>query len=162
MSDSAACIVTLSTNEVLAAYHTASQRITASEAQQLNHASTYSRGIRTRMDEESVGALGERAFAKWKGVYSEGINTFHHVADCGLQYEVRATALRNGKLIVRDNDDDFRVFVLALVGLDGRVVLRGWMHGWECKRDEWSSDPHGHRPAWWVPQESLRPMDTIP
>lgn len=156
------CIVTLTTHEVLLSHFAACQRITAGEAQRLNHASTYCRGIRTRIDEESVGAIGERAFAKWKGLYSEAINTFHDVPDCGSVYEIRSTALRHGKLIVRDNDDDLRVFVLALVGLDGRVILRGWMHGWEAKRAEWGFDPHGHRPAWGVPQESLHPMDTLP
>ena len=155
-------IVSMTTHELVGAYFEAGVRIAASEAQGLNHASTYSRGFRTRMEQEAVGAIGEKAFAKWKGLYASSINTFHEKADAGTIYEVRSTSTREGKLIVRDNDDDHRAFVLCLVGLDGRVLIRGWAWGWEAKQDKYVFDPHGHRQAWGVPQEDLHEMETLP
>jgi hypothetical protein len=155
-------IVAMTTHELVGAYFEAGVRIAASEAQGLNHASTYSRGFRTRMEQEAVGAIGEKAFAKWKGLYASSINTFHEKADAGTIYEVRSTSTREGKLIVRDNDDDHRAFVLCLVGLDGRVLIRGWAWGWEAKQDKYVFDPHGHRQAWGVPQEDLHEMETLP
>jgi hypothetical protein len=32
------------------------------------------------------------------------------------------------------------------------------MKGSDAKRDEWWRNPHGHRPAWFVPQEALTPV----
>lgn len=156
-------VVALTVNEILSCHYHALQRITASEAQDLNHASTYTRPIRTRLDEESVGVIGERALARWLDCYFAcEINTFHASADCAGRYEVRSTAMKFGRLIVRDNDVDERAFVLALVGLDGRVILRGWCFGWEAKQDLWIQNPGGIRQSWFVPQEALHPMSSLP
>jgi len=154
-------VVSLSTQEVMACLFTVIQRITASEAQGLNHRTTYDRSIRTRIDEELVGAMGERAFAKWLGVYGgDSVNTFHSIPDCG-EFEVRSTALKAGKLIVRDNDAGERRFVLACVGLDGRVILRGWLSGREAKQERWKQDPGGRRSSWFVPQGNLHKMEDL-
>jgi hypothetical protein len=155
-------VVTLTISEIVQCYWLAGHRITASDAQSLNHASTYKRGIRTRFDEESVGAIGEKAFAKWMNLYStDPVNTFHRIPDCGDRFEVRSTSVRNGRLIVRDNDADDRIFVLALVALDGRVILRGWIRGVDAKHPQWVWNPNGSRQAWGVAQESLSPMDRL-
>jgi hypothetical protein len=161
-SSDGAVVVCLTVSEIISCYHVAGHRITASEAQFLNHASTYQRGIRTRFDEESVGAIGERAFAKWLNVYSaDPINTFHKRPDCGDRFEIRSTAVRNGRLIVRDNDDDDRIFVLALVALDGRVILRGWIRGADAKHPQWRWNPNDKRQSWGVTQDALYPMDRL-
>lgn len=160
-SERPATVVSISTQEVMACLFTAIQRITASEAQGLNHRTTYDRPIRTRIDEELVGAIGERAFAKWIGVYGgDSVNTFHSIPDCG-EFEVRATALKAGSLIVRNNDADERRFVLACVALDGRVILRGWLSGLEAKQERWKKDPGIRRPSWFVPQVNLRKMENL-
>ena len=155
-------IVAMTTHELVGAYFEAGVRITASEAQNLNHATTYTREFRTRMEQESVGAIGEKAFAKWRGLYAADINTFHKKADAGTIYEVRSTSTRTGKLLVRENDDDLRAYILCLVGLDGRVLIRGWCWGWEAKQDKYVFDPHGHRSIWGVPQDDLQPMGALP
>lgn len=155
-------MVSMTLSEVVACYHLGASRLTASAARSLNHAKSVARPIRQRMDDEAIGVLGERALAKFLGQYQvDGINTFHAVGDQG-GYEVRATALRDGKLIVRDDDKGDRVFVLALVGLDARVVLAGWLYGWQAQRDEWRANPRESRLSWFVPQEALRSMDTLP
>jgi len=79
-------IVAMTTHELVGAYFEAGVRIAASEAQNLNHASTYSRGFRTRMEQESVGSIGERAFAKFKGLNASDINTIHNKPDAGTIY----------------------------------------------------------------------------
>jgi hypothetical protein len=155
-------IVSLTVSEIVSCYHVAGHRITASEAQRLNHASTYQRGIRTRFDQESVGAIGERAFAKWLNVYStDPINTFHDTPDCGDRFEIRSTSFPDGRLIVRDNDADDRIYVLALVGLDGRVILRGWIRGSDAKQPKWIWNPNEVRQAWGVVQDALNPMSQL-
>jgi hypothetical protein len=139
----------------------AQMRIMASAMQRLNHATTYQRTLVKRLEEEVIGACGEIAVGKWKGKwFVPSVNTFHRVPDCLDDVEVRATALPDGHLIVRENDADDRRFVLALV--DGEHVrLVGWLHGRDAKRPEWVRDPHGQREAWFVPQGALRHMDEL-
>lgn len=155
--------VNLSIHEVVACYTQAGFRITASEAQRLNHASTYDRPIRVRFTEEAVGCMGERAFCKWLGCYStQPINTFHNEADCGKRYEVRTTARPDGCLIFRTNDHADRIYVFATAGEDGVVALRGWIRGEDCMKDEFFRDPGGVRPSWFVPISALNTMETLP
>jgi len=158
--------VDLTVNEALACLFQASQRITASEAMGLNHASTYDRSIFTRISEEHVGAMGERALAKWLlAYYGDGINTFHG-PDC-LSYQVRATRRHDGHLIVRPRhgsvtaDDPRSVYVLAIVDDALRVVFPGWLFGYKASRNDWFRSGPG-RPAWWVPQSALNNMNCLP
>jgi hypothetical protein len=140
------------------AINTARLRIVASAMQRLNHASTYQRDLVKRLDEEVVGACGEMAVGKATGRwFVPSVNTFHRTPDCLKDVEVRATALPTGSLIVRENDADDRRFVLAIVQAP-RVTLVGWMTGSEAKQPEFSRDPHGHRQAWFVPQDRLHPI----
>ena len=141
---------------------TAWMRIMASAMQRLNHATTYQRTLVKRLEEEVVGACGEIAVGKYADKwFVPSVNTFHRVPDCLQDVEVRATAhFDTGRLIVRDNDSNDRRYVLALV--EGQKVrLAGWIYGHEAKRSEWVQDPHGQRPAWFVPQGALRAMDEL-
>lgn len=133
-------------------------RMIESNKQNLNHATTYSRGFIKRLHEEVLGCLGEMAFAKYrlKDGFVPEINTFHKQADVD-QVEVRSTDKENGSLIVRSNDVLNRTFVLAIVK-DRSVVLAGWLKGFEAQEDQYLKDPNGYRPAWFVPQDELRPM----
>jgi hypothetical protein len=45
-----------------------------------------------------------------------------------------------------------------VTGLAPVFILRGWIWGREGKRDEWWTDPACGRPAFFVPQNALRPM----
>lgn len=158
-------------NEALACLHQASQRITASAAQRLNHASTYERGIFKRVEEEWMGVIGERALAKWlQAYYGDGINTFH--GPDLLDYQVRATRHRDGHLLIRPGHNGVRedeanaVYVLAIVADDAAVSLAGWTVGVRAQRAEWwclkRGVKQGGRPSWWVPQEALYGMDSLP
>ena len=133
-------------------------RMIESSKQNLNHATTYKRGFCKRLHEEVLGCLGEIAFAKYrqKEKFVPEINTFHKQADVD-QVEVRATDKEDGSLIVRENDVYDRTFVLAIVK-ENSVVLAGWLKGFEAQKSEHVRNPHGHRPAWFVPQYELHPI----
>jgi hypothetical protein len=114
-----------------------------------------------RIHEEFVGACGELAVAKSAGVFFlPSVNTFHRVPDFLSDYEVRSTDLADGSLIVRDNDDDERRYILATV-LGDVVNLVGWIKGSEAKKQEWLRDPGNRRPSWFVPQASLMPIEEV-
>jgi hypothetical protein len=153
--------IPLTLPELSTALNAAWMRIVASAAAGLNHRSTYSRPMVRRIHEEFIGACGELAVAKAAGVFFlPSVNTFHRVPDCLGDCEVRSTDLSDGSLIVRDNDSDDRKFVLAIVA-DDTVRLVGWLTGAEAKKQEWLRDPDGRRPAWFVPQSSLRPIEEV-
>ena len=148
--------VELSLTEWHHAVQTGVLRMMVSSASRLNHASTYERSWSQRLDEEVTGAVGEIAVAKSLGQFHIGsVNTFHRVPDCLGDTEVRATRRDDGCLIVRDNDDDDRLYVLV-VGDPPSVRIAGWLRGGEAKRDKWVRNPNGHRRAWFVPQSALR------
>ncbi len=143
--------------------HVATQRMLASREQGLNHATTYVRTILTRLEEETVGVCGERAYCKLFGLYWNGaVNTFHQQPDVDNGIEVRSTKLSLGRLIVRDNDADDRCYVLMtgphLSEAISDPVMRyhGWIIGWEAKQSHWLDNPNVLRPSWFVPQDALR------
>lgn len=129
-------------------------RIGESAAQNLNHATTYSRSLSTRIEEETVGIAGEWALARLLGIdWEPPLNTFHTIPDVGC-FEARATHRPNGCLIVRSNDPADRVYVL-LTGPPPTMTLRGCIRGAAAKQDRFRRDPNGWRPAWFVPQACL-------
>jgi len=130
----------------------------ASESLRCNNATTYKRTLLKRLEEEVVGACGEIAFAKYTGkFFIPSVNTFHNAADVGENVEVRCTSLLDGCLIVRNNDADDRVFVLAIA--DGKNVdLIGWLYGRDAKQQQWLKNPNGYRQSWFVPQSFLQPI----
>ena len=85
------------------------------------------------------------------------MNTFHSIADVGRNVEVRCTDLADGCLIVRANDAPERWYVLV-TGKPPTFTVRGYIRGADARRPEYMRDPHGHRPAWFVPQSHLTPL----
>jgi hypothetical protein len=161
MNDPRHVDISLTIPEFGQAIQTAWVRIVASSAIGLNHATTYTRSMIERFEQEVVGACGEIGVGKWIGKwFVPSVGTFHRVPDCLQDVEVRATRNFDGCLIVRGNDSPKRRFILALV--DGlRVRLAGWILGAEARDPKWVADPHGHRSAWFVKQPGLRPMPTF-
>lgn len=146
--------ITITAEEFVRCATVGMRRFASSSAKGHNHASTYQRSFTKRLEEETVGAVGELAFAKYLGIaWDESVDTYHHVPDVG-GVEVRATARDDGHLVVRNNDADDRIFVLV-TGNAPEVEIRGWIRGADAKRDEFLRDPHGYRQAWFVPQAAL-------
>jgi hypothetical protein len=148
--------VSLNPWEFKACVDVANQRMVVSETAGMNHSSTYRRDHLTRIQQEITGACGEMAVCKALGKFwSPSVNTFHDVPDIDPNIEVRTTDRENGSLIVRDNDPEDRWYFLV-TGVPPLMRVVGAIRGGDAKRDEWVRDPHGHRPAWFVPQEALK------
>jgi hypothetical protein len=103
------------------------------------------------------GAAGELAVAKWADKFWSG-NLGDLDADDVGRIQVRTRSRHDYDLIIHPSDPDNRAFVLV-TGLAPHFVLRGWIWGAEGKRPEYWRDPAGGRPAFFVPQAALRPME---
>jgi len=110
-----------------------------------------------------VGVIGEWAFGQWSGVPWAANTRPDYSGDVG-RYEVRATPLTFGRLILHPADPDPRVFVLAIVSLtEQHATLRGWTFARDGKRPvHWSDPTKMGRHAFFVPQHRLQPMATLP
>lgn len=109
------------------------------------------------------GALGEQAFAKWLNVFWDGSpNIYRKEPDVDI-YEVRTNAQPWGDLILRDRDKNEGIYVLVLSHDCPQFTIRGWINGDEGKSQKWWRRGDPNRPeAYFVPQEFLHPMDTLP
>lgn len=112
------------------------------------------------------GALGEMVVAKHFDLFWSGNLGDLEAADAG-ELQVRATPYSTGCLPLHkkeeghkeDKDEDSFVLV---TGIPPRFVIRGWCFGREGKKEEHWKDPTGKkRHAYFVPQSSLRPIDTL-
>jgi hypothetical protein len=131
-----------------------------------------------------LGALGEHAFAKWLGVqrpldgqygvcplcrcYAGTVNTFKAGGDVG-RYQVRTRSFTNAPLIVRDGDRDDDVFVLVVAHTVGYPLppsgifwIIGWIYAADAKQWVFRRDPDRRGAAYFVPQNSLREITTLP
>jgi hypothetical protein len=112
---------------------------------------------------EIEGACAEMAVAKAVDRYwdmSVGRIGGSRDGDVG-QLEIRQTDRADGSLIVRPGDNPARPFVLV-TGRNGRYTVHGWITGQEARRPEWVREPNGRPKAWFVPQQALRPLSTLP
>lgn len=158
MVEELSALVALTPWEYKACMDVAATRMATSNEAGWNHGSTYQRTYLQRTQEEIVGACGEMAVAKVLDCYwSPSVNTFHAQTDLPRSMEVRATARPTGRLIIRNNDPDDRIYILV-VGEPPNLTVVGWILGAEAKKDQWQENPHGHRQAWFVPQDQLCPI----
>lgn len=138
------------------------QRLIASTALRLDH---HSSGVRRtwleRLGDDVRGALAELAWAKHRGeFYCGSCNTFHDEPDVhGV--EIRSMRRPNDSLLIRSNDDPSRPYVLTHAN-GQKVSFVGWAWGKDAMRDEWLRAPRGGKPAWFMPQSSLRSFDEFP
>ena len=110
-------------------------------------------------------ATAEAAVAKQLNVYWHPTPWIRGAADVAGFIEVRWTEHHAGaKLPVRPDDDETRIFMLVSGDeSNGGYYIRGWIYGWEAKRREWASNPaDGKPPAWLMPVEFLRDLETLP
>lgn len=113
------------------------------------------RGYMERLKIDVLGACGELAVAKAVNQFwSPSVNTMHKGADVGTDIEVRTTDKPDNCLIVREEDNPDRWYFLV-IGNPPHMSVRGFIRGRNARQDAWLRNPHGHRPAWFVPQEFL-------
>ena len=125
-----------------------------------NAATTYESDYCEIMGRDIGGILAELVVGrKFDRAYLPAINVFHGKADVGEDIEVRSTPHLNGALIIRDNDDPARRYVLVVCDPMRGFAVRGWVYGYEATTDEWHKKGEG-RPAWWY-RGPLRPFETL-
>jgi hypothetical protein len=148
--------VTLTRDEWRYAAQIGLDRVISSRCMGLEH--------RNGMDEADAyrnnieGACGERAAAKYLGVYWDGsVDTFRSKADLLGNVEVKTRTEHWHDLIVRRWDAETPKLYIHVTGLAPTYRIRGWL--WlgspdDC-RDEWKQT-HGGRPeAWFIPTSQL-------
>lgn len=106
------------------------------------------------------GAAGELAVAKALDKFWSG-NQGNLKADDVGTLQVRTRSRPGYELVVHDRDPDERPFVLAR-GRAPHFEIVGWLMGREAKRPEFWKDPAGGRPAYFVPDAALRPIEELP
>jgi hypothetical protein len=114
----------------------------------MNNATTYQSDYVEVMSRDVGGILAELVVGrKFDRSFLPTVNTFHKQADVGGDIEVRSTPHLNGSLILRDNDDPARRYVLVICDPMQGFEVKGWAWGHEAKTDEWHMKGEG-RPHW--------------
>ena len=110
------------------------------------------------------GVLTEYAAAKALGVSYHPVTdrSDTELGDIAPGLQVRGTKYPNGNLIMHKTDVDEHVFILV-TGVYGRYDVRGWIQAKEGKKQKyWRGNPANTRPpCFWVPQDALKPIDTL-
>ena len=133
---------------LLEAVKLAEVRFWESAALGLNNATTYQSDALEVMGRDIGGILAELVVGrKFDRAYLPAMNVFHKQADVGEDIEVRSTPHLNGSLILRDNDDPGRRYVLVICDPMQGFAVRGWCYGVEAMTDEWRMTGEG-RPHW--------------
>lgn len=145
----------LSAEDALCAASVATLQMVRKVANNRNHDHGYlaKRGMRERWADTLHGMMGEIALAHaldlpWT---PGGMNVSR--GDVAHRIEVRATEHPNGHLLIYDDDDRDRVFVL-MIGHYPVFRIAGGMIAADARNGGWwrpDSDP----PCFWVPQASL-------
>ena len=77
--------------------------------------------------------------------------------------EVRGTYhFKRGGLIIHEKDRNEWPYILVQQENLNTYHAIGWCYGYEAKLDEWWNDRLLKKPSYLVPQESTRPMNTLP
>ena len=159
----------LSFPELEEANRTGTARFASAKRRGARDAAGFSGGL----EGDLRGARCELAAAKilglpWNVPYSDDFKKIHARADVG-GYEIRSTALPEGKLVIREKDADDTPFILAVEQRQPMlhrdtvsIRLAGWAFASEAKISLHRWNPNDNRPAWFMPQWALRSMDCLP
>ena len=117
-----------------------------------------------QLDIHILGACGECAVAKALNKFWPGhVNKYQEEADIPPAYEVRHRTKDHYDLIVHDKDPEKRIYVLSIGSKESlpKIKIVGWLKGTEAKREEWIKTYGGWKPAYFVPQSALRPIEEL-
>lgn len=106
---------------------------------------------------------GEMATAKYLNLFWSGTVGLYGSVDVGGESGVETRTRRKHwhQLILHPDDKDDRPHVLVSAHNPPTFQLVGWIYGGDGKLQKFWSDPAGGRPAFFVPQEELRPIDEL-
>ena len=106
-----------------------------------------------------IGSIGEAVVAKYLDRFWCGRGKFRG-GDVG-SYQVRATKYDTGCLLLNKNDYPDTPYILVTVN-SGVGKIRGWVYAREGQQDKYLQDKSGRGKAYYVPQDALRPIETLP
>jgi len=151
--------ITLSMWEIMQAAFVGAMRQVS--ALSLNRKSRYGEEGENDWQIHIEGALGEFAVAKYLGIFWNGTLGSIHLPDV-VTYQVRTRSKHHYDLLVHDEDKDNDIFILV-TGKNGNYVIRGWMVAKQAKnRDKYWKNVGNDRPAYFVPQSDINPIETLP
>lgn len=154
-------IVTLTWAEMMLAYGVAAQRRIMNMKNGI--AGKYGAPEGDGSEElDIVSTRGEMAVAKGLNLFWSGSVGDYGAVDVGGLVEVRTRTKNWHSLIVHPNDKDDMPFVLVDASNTPNMRLVGWLYGRDGKNERFWDDPsRKNRPAYFIPQESLRPMSEL-
>jgi hypothetical protein len=114
------------------------------------------------LDIHLLGAAGEVAVASYlnlKGELFKEAEAKKNSDDLpGIDVKTRSKACYD--LIVQRGSDPQKKFVLVTIA-NQVTLLQGWCYGHEAMKEQYWADPAKGRPAYFVPQNALRSIDTL-
>ncbi len=125
----------------------------------------------TGYQDNVLGACGEMAVAKYLGLYwppSIGTTRHNGVKPPDVAgYEVRTRSVNWWDLMLHKRDPDERIAILILAEKEPIFLLPGWILCADGKLPKYWDDPSKKaggpsRPAFFIPQDDLASMETLP
>jgi hypothetical protein len=114
------------------------------------------------LDIHLLGAAGEMAVASYlnlKGELFKETEAKKNSDDLpGIDVKTRSKASYD--LIVQRGSDPQKKFVLVTIE-NQQTLLHGWCYGHEALQERFWADPARGRPAYFIPKECLRPIETL-
>jgi hypothetical protein len=109
-----------------------------------------------------LGAAGEMAVASYMGLKEHLYLEKEAKRDsCDLPgIDVKTRSKASYDLIVQKREDPRKKFVLVTIE-NQKTLIHGWCYGEEAMQEQFWADPARGRPAYFVPKEYLRPMETL-
>jgi hypothetical protein len=74
--------------------------------------------------------------------------------------DVKTRSKHKYDLIVQKNESVDKKFVLVTIE-NKTILLHGWCYGKDAMKEAFWADPARNRPAYFVPKDQLRPIDTL-
>lgn len=153
-------IVYLTLAEIQLAYNVAGQR--CCQNMKLEVKQRYGSLPEENAQIEVFSCRGEMAVAKYLNLFWSGSIGDFKAVDVGGLVEVRTVDKKGRRLIVHPEDKDWPPFVFVDASDAPNINLVGWLYGYDAKQEKYWADPTGNnRPAYFVPQSDLRPMEDL-
>lgn len=110
-----------------------------------------------------LGAAGEMAVASYLGLkehlYKE-TEAKRGSADLPDNIDVKTRSKASYDLIVQRGESPDKRFVLVTIQ-EQKTLIHGWCYGYEAMQEQYWADPARGRPAYFVPKEALKPIESL-
>ena len=114
------------------------------------------------LDIHLLGAAGEMAVASYLGMkdclYKE--TEAKRGSDDLPGIDIKTRSKHQYDLIVQRNENPNKKFVLVTIE-NKTTFIHGWCYGHEAMQEQYWADPARGRPAYFVPKEILKPLDSL-